>query len=46
MALGAEALSAATRRRSETRLQRENALLQSILENIGEGLSVFDRWGG
>ncbi|MFL5266141.1 MAG: PAS domain-containing sensor histidine kinase [Stellaceae bacterium] len=45
MALRAEALSAATRRRSETRLQRENALLQSILENIGEGLSVFDRRG-
>src|SRR5262249_18710742 len=29
----------------ERRLQRERALLQSTLENIGEGLSVFDRTG-
>ncbi len=32
-------------RRNEASLQRRNALLQSILENIGEGLSVFDRRG-
>ena len=45
VALRAEALAAAYRRRSETRLERQNALLQSILENIGEGLSVFDHQG-
>src|SRR5262245_16568884 len=43
--LRTEPLAAARRRRSEIRLQRQNALLQSILENIGEGLSVFDRQG-
>ncbi|MGH7058858.1 MAG: PAS-domain containing protein [Stellaceae bacterium] len=32
-------------RRSEGRLTRQTALLQSTLENIGEGLSVFDRGG-
>jgi signal transduction histidine kinase len=36
--------SAAMRlRRSEARLKRQTSLLQSTLENIGEGLSVFDR---
>ncbi|HWB49337.1 MAG TPA: PAS-domain containing protein [Stellaceae bacterium] len=37
---------AATRLRSgEERLQRQSDLLQSTLENMGEGLSVFDRDG-
>ena len=35
-------LAAAHLRRSEARLKRQSALLQSTLENIGEGLSVFD----
>ena len=30
---------------SEVSLTRENSLLQTTLENIGEGLSVFDRQG-
>jgi signal transduction histidine kinase len=30
---------------NEARLTRENLLLQTTLENIGEGLSVFDRVG-
>ncbi|MBV8776387.1 MAG: PAS-domain containing protein [Alphaproteobacteria bacterium] len=30
---------------SEERLQRQSDLLQSTLENMGEGLSVFDRHG-
>lgn len=33
---------AAYLRRGEAALKRENALLQSTIENIGEGLSVFD----
>jgi signal transduction histidine kinase len=37
--------AAADLRRSEGRLTRQTALLQSTLENIGEGLSVFDRAG-
>jgi len=32
-------------RRREEQLQRQRALLQSTLENMGEGLSVFDRDG-
>ena len=32
-------------RRSEARLKRQNSLLQSTLESIGEGLSVFDGRG-
>ncbi len=32
-------------RRSEARLKRRNSLLQSTLESIGEGLSVFDGRG-
>jgi signal transduction histidine kinase len=32
-------------RRGEARLQRQSSLLQSTLENIGEGLSVFDAHG-
>jgi signal transduction histidine kinase len=38
-------LAAARRDRNGNRLQRQIALLQSTLENIGEGLSVFDRRG-
>jgi signal transduction histidine kinase len=37
--------AAAGLRRSEGRLTRQTALLQSTLENIGEGLSVFDPAG-
>ncbi len=37
--------SAAFLRRSEARLKRQSALLQSTLESIGEGLSVFDDRG-
>jgi signal transduction histidine kinase len=36
---------AAELRRSEGWLERERLLLQNTLENIGEGLSVFDRQG-
>jgi len=32
-------------RRSEPRLRRQNKLLQNTLDNIGEGLSVFDSRG-
>jgi signal transduction histidine kinase len=38
-------LVAAQLRRRELRLKRRNSLLQSTLENIGEGLSVFDSQG-
>jgi signal transduction histidine kinase len=38
-------LAAAHLRRSEARLKRRSSLLQSTLENIGEGLSVFDCQG-
>ena len=44
-ALGRGRLAAAHMRRSEARLQRQSTLLQSTLENIGEGLSVFDARG-
>jgi signal transduction histidine kinase len=37
--------AAARLRTSEERLQRESDLLQSTLENMGEGLSVFDDSG-
>jgi signal transduction histidine kinase len=37
--------AAARLRTSEERLQRQSDLLQSTLENMGEGLSVFDRRG-
>jgi signal transduction histidine kinase len=36
---------AAELRASEERLQRQSGLLQSTLENMGEGLSVFDAHG-
>ena len=32
-------------RRNEEQLEKQKALLQSTLENMGEGLSVFDRDG-
>jgi signal transduction histidine kinase len=38
-------LSAARLRLAELRLTRQNSLLQSTLEHIGEGLSVFDSQG-
>jgi signal transduction histidine kinase len=38
-------LAAAHLQRGELRLKRQKWLLQSTLENIGEGLSVFDRQG-
>jgi signal transduction histidine kinase len=44
-ALRRSQLTAAQLRRDGRRLQRRSALLQSILENIGEGLSAFDRHG-
>ena len=37
--------AAAELRAGEARLKRESDLLQSTLENMGEGLSVFDRHG-
>jgi signal transduction histidine kinase len=37
--------AAAYLRRSEARLKRKSALLQSTLESIGEGLAVFDSRG-
>jgi len=43
--LGRQQRVAAELRRSEERLERERTLLQNTLENIGEGLSVFDRNG-
>jgi signal transduction histidine kinase len=44
-ALGRSQLAAARLRRSVAKQKRQAALLQSTLENIGEGLSVFDRHG-
>ncbi len=44
-ALEHEQLAAAQLRRGELRLTRQNSLLQSTLEHIGEGLSVFDSPG-
>jgi signal transduction histidine kinase len=44
-ALERQQLAAAHLQRGELRLKRQNWLLQSTLENIGEGLSVFDRQG-
>jgi signal transduction histidine kinase len=44
-ALERQQLAAAHQRRRELRLKRQNSLLQSTLENIGEGLSVFDSQG-
>jgi signal transduction histidine kinase len=44
-ALERQRLAAARVRRGKLRLERQNALLQSTLENIGEGLSVFDSQG-
>jgi signal transduction histidine kinase len=38
-------LAAAHLQRGELQLKRQNSLLQSTLENIGEGLSVFDSQG-
>ena len=38
-------LAAAHLQSTELRLKRQNSLLQSTLENIGEGLSVFDSQG-
>jgi signal transduction histidine kinase len=38
-------LAAAHLQRGELRLKRQSSLLQSTLENIGEGLSVFDSQG-
>jgi len=44
-ALERQQLAAAHLQRNELRLKRRNLLLQSTLENIGEGLSVFDGQG-
>jgi signal transduction histidine kinase len=44
-ALGRAQLAVARCDRNGGRLQRRTALLQCTLENIGEGLSVFDRRG-
>jgi signal transduction histidine kinase len=44
-ALEHEQLSAARLRLAELRLKRQNSLLQSTLEHMGEGLSVFDSQG-
>jgi len=44
-ALERQEKAAAKLRGSEERLQRQSDLLQSTLENMGEGLSVFDRHG-
>jgi signal transduction histidine kinase len=44
-ALGRSQLAIARLRRTAAGLKREIALLQTTLENIGEGLSVFDRQG-
>ena len=42
---GRRLLAAAYKRRDQARLARQNALLQNTLDNIGEGLSVFDAHG-
>jgi signal transduction histidine kinase len=44
-ALRASQSAAAYLRRSEARLKRQSSLLQSTLESMGEGLSVFDARG-
>ncbi|HEV2099912.1 MAG TPA: ATP-binding protein [Stellaceae bacterium] len=44
-ALRVRQFAEASLRRSEARLKRRNSLLQSTLESIGEGLSVFDARG-
>ena len=44
-ALRRQQLATAHLRRSEARLKRRSSLLQSTLEHIGEGLSVFDSRG-
>jgi signal transduction histidine kinase len=44
-ALEGAQLSAARLRLTEQRLARQNSLLQSTLEHMGEGLSVFDSQG-
>ena len=44
-ALRRQQLATAELRSSEERLKQEGDLLQSTLENMGEGLSVFDRHG-
>jgi signal transduction histidine kinase len=44
-ALERQQLAAAHLQRGKLRLRCQNSLLQSTLENIGEGLSVFDRQG-
>ena len=44
-ALGRSQLAAARLRRNMAKQKRQAALLQSTLENIGEGLCVFDRHG-
>jgi signal transduction histidine kinase len=44
-ALKRQGLAAARLRQGEARLRRQTSLLQSTLENIGEGLSVFDSQG-
>jgi signal transduction histidine kinase len=43
--IGRYFLAAAYRRRNQARLARQNGLLQSTLDNIREGLSVFDARG-
>ena len=43
--LGRQQLAATRLLRTKLRLERQNSLLQSTLENIGEGLSVFDGRG-
>ena len=43
--LGRQQLAAARLLRGKLRLKRRNLLLQNTLENIGEGLSVFDSRG-
>src|SRR5260370_6573148 len=44
-ALKRQQLAAERLRQGEARLRRQTSLLQSTLENIGEGLSVFDSQG-
>jgi signal transduction histidine kinase len=44
-AVDRQQMAAARLRGSEERLQRQSDMLQSTLENMGEGLAVFDRDG-
>jgi signal transduction histidine kinase len=44
-AFGRHQLAMAQLRRSEARLRRQSTLLQSTLDNIGEGISVFNQRG-